>query len=113
MKYVYRHGKIVPKDPTSQGASSGKLEAAYIGISRGPYVIRDEMDPTEQVDGRFYTSKAKFRAIGRELGLIEVGDQKFPVKRRMTWDRAAQEARIRTIKDAVEKCRANHQRRSG
>ena len=30
-----------------------------------PMIIRDEMEPTEQVDGRFYTSKAKFRAVGR------------------------------------------------
>jgi hypothetical protein len=102
MKYVYRHGRIVPKD-----------EAVYVGITNGPFVIRDEMPPTEQVDGKFYTSKARFRAKGRELGLIEVGTEQFKPKRRMTWDRAAQEARIRTIKDAMEKCRANPQRRSG
>jgi hypothetical protein len=40
-----------------------------------PMVIGDEMPPTEQVDGRFYTSKKAFRAKGRELGLTEVGDQ--------------------------------------
>ena len=33
MKYVYRLGRIVPKD-----------EAGYVGVTRGPYVIRDEMD---------------------------------------------------------------------
>jgi hypothetical protein len=40
-----------------------------------PTVIGDEMPPTEQVDGKFYTSKKAFRAKGRELGLTEVGDQ--------------------------------------
>ena len=30
---------------------------------------------TEQVDGRWCTSKAAFRAVGRQLGLTEVGDQ--------------------------------------
>ena len=29
-----------------------------------PMVISDEMPSTEQVDGRFYTSKRKFRAVG-------------------------------------------------
>jgi hypothetical protein len=29
-----------------------------------PYIISDEMPPTEQVDGVHYTSKAKFRAVG-------------------------------------------------
>ena len=73
MKYVYRLGKIVPKEA-----------AQYAGGNRGPYVIRDEMPPTEQVDGVFYTSKAKFRAKGRELGLIEVGNEKVPAKHRAT-----------------------------
>src|SRR5262245_1496798 len=47
-----------------------------------PYVISDTMEPTEQVDGKFYTSKAKFRAIGRSLGLTEVGTErpKFKVR---------------------------------
>ena len=45
-----------------------------------PFVISDEMPPTEQVDGRFYTSKAAFRATGRALGLTEVGTEKFKPK---------------------------------
>jgi hypothetical protein len=40
-----------------------------------PYVISDEMPPTEQVDGKFYTSKRAFRAVGRALGLTEVGNE--------------------------------------
>lgn len=49
-----------------------------------PYVISDEMPPTEQVDGKFYTSKAKFRAVGRANGLTEVGTEK-PKPRTRPW----------------------------
>lgn len=41
-----------------------------------PMVISDIMPPTEQVDGKFYTSKREFRAVGRALGLTEVGTEK-------------------------------------
>jgi hypothetical protein len=40
-----------------------------------PMVIGDEMPATEQVTGEFFTSKAAFRARGRELGLVEVGNE--------------------------------------
>jgi len=45
-----------------------------------PMVISDTMDPVEQVDGKFYTSKSAFRAVGRSLGLVEVGNEKLPAK---------------------------------
>ena len=93
MKYVYRNGELVPKDA-----------AAYTGVTRGPYVIRDEMEPTEQVNGEFYTSKAKFRQVGRELGLIEVGNEKFPPRQRPSASRAAEEKRIQSIKKALALC---------
>jgi hypothetical protein len=41
-----------------------------------PHVITDTMPPTEQVDGKFYESKRAFRAVGRALGLTEVGNEK-------------------------------------
>lgn len=47
-----------------------------------PMVISDEMPATEQVDGHFYTSKAAFRAVGRSLGLTEVGNEKTKPKQR-------------------------------
>ena len=40
-----------------------------------PSVISDIMEPTEQVDGKFYSSKRAFRAVGRALGLTEVGTE--------------------------------------
>ena len=45
-----------------------------------PYVISDIMEPTEQVDGNFYTSKRAYRAVGRSHGLTEVGNEKLPAK---------------------------------
>jgi hypothetical protein len=64
------------------------------------------MEPTEQVDGRFYTSKARFRAVGRALGLTEVGTEKIkPHKYR---DLAAPEirrARRETLAKAVARYR--------
>ena len=96
MIYVYRNGHIVPKDNT------------YVGVTRGPYVISDTMEPTEQVDGRFYTSKAAFRAVGRSLGLTEVGNEKLPPKSRATVSRETREKRREILKIAVEKYRAGH-----
>jgi hypothetical protein len=62
------------------------------------------MPPTEQIDGKFYTSKRAFRAVGRAHGLTEVGDQKFAPKRRSTDDRSVQAAR----RDAIKKAIAQH-----
>ena len=42
-----------------------------------PYVISDSMPATEQIDGKFYTSKRAFRAVGRAAGLTEVGTEKL------------------------------------
>jgi len=70
-----------------------------------PYVISDTMEPTEQVDGKFYTSKRAFRATGRALGLVEVGNEKLKPKPKNAGSRAAGEARRASIKKAVEKIR--------
>ena len=68
-----------------------------------PYVISDTMEPTEQVDGKFYTSKRAFRATGRALGLVEVGNEKLKPKPKNAASRAAGEARRASLKRAVEK----------
>ena len=70
-----------------------------------PYVISDSMEPTEQVDGRFYTSKSQFRAVGRALGLIEVGNEKFKPKKRATDDPAVRDARRVALRKATAKVR--------
>jgi hypothetical protein len=74
-----------------------------------PYVISDIMEPTEQVDGKFYTSKRQFRAVGRSLGLTEVGTEKLkPKTTRATDDRKFKETRRQSIKTAIDKYRAGH-----
>jgi hypothetical protein len=73
-----------------------------------PYVISDIMEPTEQVDGRFYTSKRQFRAVGRSLGLTEVGSEKMKPKKRSPDDRTEKQARQQAIKTAIDKYKAGH-----
>jgi hypothetical protein len=76
-----------------------------------PHVISDEMPPTEQVDGRFYTSKAAFRRVGRAHGLTEVGTEKLKPKVDATQTREAKEGRRKSLKKAVEKYGAGHRAR--
>jgi hypothetical protein len=66
-----------------------------------PMVISDAMEPTEQVDGRFYTSKREFRAVGRALGLVEVGNDKIPPKQRASTDAAFKRGRRQAIERAA------------
>jgi len=66
------------------------------------------MEPTEQVDGRFYTSKAAFRATGRALGLTEVGNEKVKPKQRASAGREEKARRRETLKIALEKYKAGH-----
>jgi len=74
-----------------------------------PYVISDIMEPTEQVDGNFYTSKRKFRAVGRSLGLTEIGTEKPKRKTtRASDDPAFKAGRKKALKTAVEKFAAGH-----
>jgi hypothetical protein len=66
------------------------------------------MPETEQVDGRFYTSKSQYRAVGKSLGLTEVGTEKPKPKVRATADKVVKSARRQTIKKAVEMYQAGH-----
>jgi hypothetical protein len=70
-----------------------------------PHVISDTMPPTEQVDGKFYTSKAKFRAMGRSLGLTEVGNEKPKPKQRASESRETRVERRRLLERAVAQYR--------
>jgi hypothetical protein len=71
-----------------------------------PFVISDTMPPTEQVDGRFYTSKREFRAVGRAHGLIEVGNEKLKPKTRATAAPHVKRTRRDTLRRAVARYRA-------
>jgi len=64
-----------------------------------PSIISDIMPPTEQVDGKFYTSKREFRAVGKAHGLIEIGTEKLKPKQRIT---STKEERRASIKKAIE-----------
>ena len=63
------------------------------------------MPPTEQVDGKFYTSKSAFRAVGRSLGLIEVGNEKFKPRQRASVQSKAKKGRREAIGKAVAQYR--------
>jgi hypothetical protein len=71
-----------------------------------PYVISDIMPPTEQVDGKFYTSKRQFRAVGRSLGLTEVGTEQFKPKQRSTNDPQTKKQRTEAIGKAISEFKA-------
>jgi hypothetical protein len=71
-----------------------------------PNIISDIMPPTEQVDGKFYESKRAFRAVGRALGLTEVGNEKPKPKQRATDSRATKQARRQSIRTAIERFRS-------
>ena len=64
--FVYRNGKLVDKNLAPPKHASG----------RAHYVISDEMAATRHMaDGKYYTSKKKFRDATRAAGCIEIGDQ--------------------------------------
>lgn len=73
-----------------------------------PNVISDTMEPTEQVDGKFYTSKRQFRAVGRAHGLTEVGTEKFKPRTRPSVSRETKQKRRQDIKIALERYGAGH-----
>lgn len=73
-----------------------------------PYVISDTMPLTEQVDGKFYTSKRAFRAVGRALGLTEVGTEKLKSKPKGInhADKSQQEGRRQALRKAIARYRS-------
>jgi hypothetical protein len=73
-----------------------------------PHVISDIMEPTEHVDGKFYTSKAAFRATGRALGLIEIGNEKFKPRQRASARREEKEKRRNALKLGLDKYKAGY-----
>ena len=103
--------RLLEIEPGRFVVDRGRTPAARSDLPR-PYVIKDEMPPTEQVDGRFYTSKAAFRATGRALGLTEVGTEKFKPRTRPSSTPDARARRKEALKTAAEKYRAGHRVRS-
>jgi hypothetical protein len=71
-----------------------------------PHVISDEMPAVEQVDGKFYTSKRSFRAVGKANGLTEVGND--PGRFKKKWRSTDLPEVKRARKDAVGKAIAEY-----
>ena len=97
-------GRLVEVEPNRWRVERREVEPARSDLPR-PYVISDTMEPTEQVDGRFYTSKAQFRAVGRTLGLTEIGNEKAKPKERPSATREEKEKRRKSLKLALENTR--------
>jgi len=76
-----------------------------------PHVVSDAMPPTEQVDGRFYESKAAFRAVGRALGLTEVGNEKPKPKQRSTNSAEVKKQRRAALSQAMARYKAGERPR--
>ena len=64
------------------------------------------MDPVEQVDGKYYTSKSAFRAVGKANGLTEVGNEKVKPKGRASEARNIKAARREAIHASIQKFKA-------
>lgn len=73
-----------------------------------PNVISDTIEPTEQVDGKYYTSKAAFRATGRALGLTEIGTEKAKPRQRASARQEEKEGRHKSLKLALDKYKAGY-----
>lgn len=59
--YVIRNGEFVEKPSTYTDA---------------PQIITDEMPPTRHMgNGKYYTSKKKFRQATKEAGCVEIGNE--------------------------------------
>lgn len=72
------HLRFAPGHPNADKDGWVDIEQWYpiTKGSKGPSVIRDEMDPTRHMaDGKYYTSKAKFREATRAAGCVEVGNE--------------------------------------
>ena len=89
--------KPLPKpDPRKEFASKRASLAT-------PMVIGDTMDPTVHVDGKYYTSKSKFREVTKANGCIEVGND--PARLRPT---PKPKPDRKAIKEAVQRAVAIH-----
>lgn len=65
--YVWRKGKIIDRD---------KAPPLIQQFGVAPFVISDTMQSTRHMaDGRYYSSKAAFRAATKAAGCIEVGNE--------------------------------------
>lgn len=70
--YVLRDGVLVEKHLAAPLTPKGSRSRAVAC----PMYISDSIEIQSQADGKYYTSKSKYRADLRARGLVEVGDDK-------------------------------------
>lgn len=99
--------RLVEVEPNKWRAERRTTEPARSDLPR-PYVISDTMEPTEHVDGKFYTSKAAFRAVGRAHGLVEIGNERQKPKQRASARREEKEKRRKSLKLALDKYKGGY-----
>ena len=72
-RYVHRPGH---PDADEFGLVDKNIAGPKHSGDAAPSVIRDEMDATRHMaDGKYYTSKSKFRGATRDAGCVEVGNE--------------------------------------
>lgn len=90
--YVLRNGKLVEK----------RLAAPISSQHDAPHVISDTMDATRNMcDGKYYTSKAKFREVTRAHGCIEVGNEVAAITKPRQPEKLSRERRRDEIRRVI------------
>jgi hypothetical protein len=90
--WVYRGGQLVEK-----GGPQDIRPLPPRSDLPCPMLIGDIMEPTEHVDGNFYTSKSGFRKVTKAHGLIEMGND--PARHR----RPKRQDRDKAIEQSIDK----------
>jgi len=104
-------GELVEVEPGRWRIVKPTIEPARSALPC-PHIISDIMPATEQVDGKFYTSKSAFRSAGRSLGLTEMGNEKPKPKVRSTGTKEVKEARRQALRRAAARFRAGDRPRT-
>lgn len=101
--YVYR-----PDHPLADDL--GMVDRTIAGprhdADDAPQVISDIMEPTRHMaDGRYYTSKAKFREITRAHGCVEVGNETATVLKPRRTVELSKQQRVDDMRRAIAELR--------
>jgi hypothetical protein len=99
--------KLIEVEPNKWRAERRTAEPARSALPC-PQIISDIMDPTEHVDGKYYTSKATYRAVSRAHGLVEIGNERQKPKERASARREEKEKRRGSLKLALDKYKAGY-----
>lgn len=103
-------GTMVYRPDHPEANENGMVSAETAGPKHASgsacYVIGDEMPATRHmVDGKYFTSKAKFRAHTKAHGCIEVGNETSTVLKGREPIRLSREKRVEDIQRAIYELR--------